>query len=317
MTIADFRKQVQNIIVERKQYADFVAKRNMDKMLSNQECNKLYYTIRSQEIQLAKDKYANNDTAKLEKEIETNKKILKQKIIQIGLKIKDLVPQYTCKLCGDTGHYQGKKCNCYNKLLSTILTNNAGIKEEILLSYPTFDGVKFDSYKKEEKENIVALYDLMRKYIDELDTTKKFVITISGHTGVGKTSLCGTITKYAIEKGIYTLFTTSVDLNKSMLNYHCALNEDKATILEPYLSCDLLIIDDLGTEPMLKNVTKEYLYMILTSRISKGLHTIINTNLDPDYLLSHYEERIFSRLCAKNNAVILNMQAHDLRLNKK
>lgn len=319
MIISDFRKQVQDIIASRRTRAEFVAKQNMDKMLDDKTCHDLYYNIREQELSLAKEKFAGGNVSKIEKDIATKKQQLKNGITNMGLRVKDLIPQYYCKKCNDTGYIDSKKCTCYNALLSSILMDNVGIKTEQLQSYPDFEDVSFDCYKPDFRANIKALYDLMKRYVDELQSTKKLTVTICGGTGVGKTTLCCVLAKYAVKSGIYTLFTSAIDLNKAMLNYHCALNNDKDAILEPYMSCDLLIIDDLGTEPMLKNVTKEYLYMILTTRIAKGLHTIINTNFDTEYILNHYEERIFSRLCAKNNAIVLNMESTDLRLatNKK
>ena len=80
---------------------------------------------------------------------------------------------------------------------------------------------------------------------------------------------------------------------------------------------DLLVIDDLGTEPMRKNVTKEYLLILLNERIAKGKSTIITTNLNPEQVLEKYEERIFSRMFNKRETLILQFVGKNQRLKRK
>ena len=99
-----------------------------------------------------------------------------------------------------------------------------------------------------------------------------------------------------------------------MLNYHTTFDSQKNSILEPFLTCSCLIIDDLGTEPILKNVTKEYLYLIINERMVNDKSTIISTNLTPDQIIDRYGERIFSRLFNKTNCLKLEFTSSDLRL---
>ena len=115
------------------------------------------------------------------------------------------------------------------------------------------------------------------------------------------------------KNGKYVIYTSAFDLNQTFLSYHLAKIEDKRAILDPYLTCDALIIDDLGTENMLNGVTIEYLYLLVNERLTKGLNTIINTNLTPEELFNRYDERIYSRLIDKNLSVILNFNTKDLR----
>ena len=81
------------------------------------------------------------------------------------------------------------------------------------------------------------------------------------------------------------------------------------------MSAELLVIDDLGTEPRYNNVTCEYLLMVIEERTSKGLSTMITTNLSPDRILRTYNERIYSRLFDKRRSVTLLFEGEDLRLN--
>ena len=101
------------------------------------------------------------------------------------------------------------------------------------------------------------------------------------------------------------------------LSYHTTNgNEQKNAYLNALIDPDCLIIDDLGTEPMLKNVTKEYLYLILSERSRDDKMTIITTNLTPNELLARYNERIFSRLFNKREGFAAQISGTDLRLSK-
>ena len=79
----------------------------------------------------------------------------------------------------------------------------------------------------------------------------------------------------------------------------------------------MLIIDDLGSENILTNVTREYLYLILDSRARDNLKTIITTNLTPEQIQEIYDSRVFSRMFNKQIGIIVNMTGDDLRLKIK
>lgn len=76
----------------------------------------------------------------------------------------------------------------------------------------------------------------------------------------------------------------------------------------------MLVIDDLGTEPMLKNVTVEYLLLVLEERQTRGRATVITTNLTGENILNRYGERIYSRLSHKQYSMMIEMKGNDLRL---
>jgi len=84
-------------------------------------------------------------------------------------------------------------------------------------------------------------------------------------------------------------------------------------IMDKYLNCDLLCIDDLGTENILKNVTVEYLYLILSERLNKGKPIIITTNLSLEQIEKVYDDRILSRLTHKLTGLLINFEGEDLR----
>ena len=96
------------------------------------------------------------------------------------------------------------------------------------------------------------------------DTTKNIII--SGTVGTGKSYLAGCVANDLLKKGYNVVFITAIELNAILLKYHTAPIDEKSLYLEVLTDCDLLIIDDLGTEPIYQNVTSEYLLTILSER---------------------------------------------------
>ena len=90
--------------------------------------------------------------------------------------------------------------------------------------------------------------------------------------------------------------------------------DDKNDIIEPLITCDFLFIDDLGTEPVYKNVTIEYLFLILNERLNLNKHTIITTNLSLKEIKEHYGDRLFSRIINKDTNLTLELSGKDKRL---
>ncbi len=133
---------------------------------------------------------------------------------------------------------------------------------------------------------------------------------------MGKTYLLHGVVKESLQKNKFVVYTSAFNLNKDFLSYHCAKLEDKDEILSNYLNCDILCIDDLGTENILKNVTNEYLFLILNERLIKNKATVITTNLTLTQILEVYDERIYSRLKDKKSSIVVNITGEDIRLMK-
>ena len=139
---------------------------------------------------------------------------------------------------------------------------------------------------------------------------------ICGATGIGKTYLLECMTNELISNNKYAIMTTAFNLNQNFLKYHTTFNESKIEYLEPYLDCDVLLIDDLGTEPLLNNVTLDYLYLVINQRNIENKAIVISTNLDIEELMQRYGERITSRLINKQTSISFKIKDNDLRLKK-
>ena len=138
---------------------------------------------------------------------------------------------------------------------------------------------------------------------------------IAGATGTGKSCLASAMARKAVlEKAKSALVLSAYEFNNTCLNSHLAPIDEKSAVLHNLVNCDFIVIDDLGTEPMLKNVTCEYMQLVLDERIRKGLTTIITTNLSELQLKERYGERIFSRLSDTKHSLMRRIPGKDLRL---
>lgn len=309
----EITSQLNHMFLTRHQDAINTAENNLNNALKNKAVHDSFYAIRGMQIDLSRASDHESEL-KIREKIETERVKLRKALESTPYKKEDFVPHYQCEKCKDTGYIDGKKCTCFKAEQSKLYLHNSGINKDKL---PSFSTVSLDVYKnKEDKENAEKLYKLAKEFVAKTDTTKINFI-VCGKTGVGKTYMAECMVNEAIDKEVYAIFTTAYNLNQAMLNYHLAPLYSKQYILEPYMTCDMLIIDDLGSENILTNVTQEYLYLILDTRANNHLKTVITTNLTPDKVQDLYDARIFSRMFNKQLGIVVNMKGEDLRFNIK
>ena len=298
-------------IAQNKQNAETIASQNLAKAKQNVAFDTNARNIDNLEFQIAKKEFNGEDT-KTENEL---LKVLKKERVQLlktlNMQESDFIPQYTCKKCNDTGIADGKYCSCLDMEINNLLTEGLGLNIDKTHTF------KSCSQKFLEDNNLAKEYKTLNTWVDKFPTSKYKNFVFVGPAGGGKTYLTECIANALIDKQVVVNFVTAFNLNNLMLKYHTTFDESKDNILEGYINCPVLIIDDLGTEPVLKNVTKEYLYLILNERIINDRSTIITTNLSPDGIIDRYGERIFSRLFNKQNCLKINFEKGDLRIKLK
>jgi len=136
-----------------------------------------------------------------------------------------------------------------------------------------------------------------------------------GGTGAGKTYAAKTLAKILIEKDFWVVFTTAFALQSRFISYIRG-----ESTLDDLFECDLLIIDDLGAEPKMKNLVDDHIYNILNERLANRRAFIVTTNLSDELdankrceLLERYDQRIYSRLLAKQTSHVIDFGTKDLR----
>lgn len=291
-------KRAEARIDAKRHFADDRARENLLIAYKNPKFKELYNKEREMEIEIARkeaygEPYNTKELTLLNQQIEFCLK-------EIGLNGTDIKPNYECKECLDTGYVEGRLCDC--------------LKKEINKEFMAYSGFTHKLATFEENEYNNPAFDLMQKWCDVKND--KTNILICGHTGTGKTFLTECIADRLMQKNRLVLFTTAFNLNNAMFNYHISLDANRDEIIKPYMDSEVLIIDDLGTEPLKKNVTQEYLYLILNERMLSHKSTIITTNLMPKDIMETYGERLASRLFNKKTSIMINLEGDDLRLKK-
>lgn len=208
----------------------------------------------------------------------------KASLSALGILESDLVPSYNCKKCSDTGFLEdGYACSCYRDVLHRFQMNQMGISP-----------IPFSSFNEANQEltpYIPFLY-YQKKYCDVFPNVPLSTI-FSGATGTGKTFLAGCIGDRLNEVGMEVIFLSSFSLNRFFM---ACFEKESYKMISSLFHADLLIIDDLGSEPIYRKITLEYLKLVLDERFDRKKPVIITTNLTKDQILQRYGERIYSRL---------------------
>lgn len=226
---------------------------------------------------------------------------------QLGLEDK-----FYCEICNDTGKLNdGRFCSCLLNEYNQIVRENNG-----LLDLPTFtfSDNSIENIDCKQRDILIKLYKSCYNYAENFPNNdgKKNIVLI-GNVGTGKTCLLSAIANMVLKKGHSVTYLTAFTLSNKLIKYHTTNIHERDKYINGILDTELLIIDDLGTEPILKNISTEYLYNIVNSRVNK--HTIIATNLSLTELNTKYGERIVSRLTDKKS-IVLKITGDDLRIKK-
>lgn len=302
---------IERILRERRNKAQSSINELQERLFKDEEYLKTYNEYNSVRFDISKAKYMQNQT--LVKQLEEKEKSLLRSLKAIrkeyDLLEKDFAPKYECSICNDTGRLDdGRKCKCYKKLLSKLTFEELGLENKKL---PTFKKAIYKEFNDLEK-----IYNKMTGYCQKFPDTDKNIV-IGGSVGTGKSFLAGCIASELIAKDFNVIFISACELNSILLKYHVAPIYEKGAILELLTDCDLLVIDDLGSEPIYKNVTEEYLLMLITERMNKKNPFIITTNLEQNQLLDRYGDRTLSRLNDKKHGVFIKIDGEDLRRKRK
>lgn len=227
----------------------------------------------------------------------------------LGADFTDL--RFECDRCEDTGYVDSFICDCHKRALTLKSYEFSGIGS--LMKTQSFGSFSLDFYSGEDKalmeQNLAYLVDYARNF-----SVGKQSLLLYGGTGLGKTHLSTAVAKAVIDKGYYVVYESAQNIFSDFDNdrFIDRFGGDEP-VSRKYLECELLIIDDLGTE-IVSQFSISCLYSIINTRLIRGLPTIINTNLLQQALEAIYEKRITSRLFGEFD--ILHFKGNDIRRQK-
>lgn len=206
-------------------------------------------------------------------------------------------PTAICKLCNDQNFVSGKLCSCVEEIAKQLTF--AELSSLLPINDSTFDNFNLSYYsdKPDENGNIpkkraTALLKLCREFADNFPSVSSSLLFMGG-AGLGKTHLSLAIVSEVAKKGYGVVYGSAYNLLSTAEKEHFSYNGETEKE-DALLNCDLLVIDDLGTE-FLTSYTSALIYNIINTRLLNGKATIINTNLSFDELESRYTARITSR----------------------
>lgn len=212
--------------------------------------------------------------------------------------------QHDCNICKDKGFLDnGHKCNCLKQEIINEAYKMSNISRMLEKeNFTTLDTSIFSSEKDPEsnispQQNMLQIVSICESFILDFDKDNGENLLFYGDTGLGKTFMCNCIAKSLLDKGHLVIYQTAFKMFEIIEDYKFK-NTDSHISKENYenlFDCDLLIIDDLGTE-LTNSFTNSELFNILNTRLLSGKKTIISTNLSPMQLGSNYAQRIFSRI---------------------
>ena len=157
------------------------------------------------------------------------------------------------------------------------------------------------------------VYGLFTQYCAKFPNVETKNIVLIGRTGVGKTVAIKALRDTLKQRKVWVEYATSFNMVAEFRNFCNTFGRDTETVND-YIKCDVLIIDDLGAEPIVKNITNEFFCNIINERLENNRAFIVTTNLDAKGIMERYDQRIASRILSRITSAVIDFDGDDLRL---
>jgi len=215
--------------------------------------------------------------------------------------------KYECELCSDTGYVGLDMCSCMRSALIQAGYESSGIGN--LIKKQNFHNFDLGYYRNDRSlyESMSNNLAVCKNYAETFDAKNSKNLLLMGTTGSGKTHMSTSIAGSVVEKGYDVIYETAQNLfsDFEQERFGRSYNNTEPSSTQKYFDCDLLIVDDLGTE-VINQFTVACLYNIINTRLNKEKAMIFNTNLDPDELRKRYADRITSRMFGEFSLLCFN-----------
>ncbi len=231
-----------------------------------------------------------------------------------GLPEDQLDARWRCDKCRDTGYVgdaPSRFCDCFEARLRLRLHEDgsmAGVDEQ---NFDRFDANRIPEADGQRADMLKAR-QVCEDFANGFPDTRYRNLLFTGPGGLGKTFLLNCIFERVTARGGSAVRITAFRMFETMRQQHVG-NDESYDGFSSLIEAPLLLIDDLGTEPMMRNITVEYLFTLLNERGAAKRHTVIATNLTPVELKERYGERVASRLLDRGSCGCIQFKGKDLR----
>lgn len=296
-------ESAEKILRERQRAAKETAERNQAAFyLVCPHAKELDRRLASTAVLAAKAVLKGKDAAEQLRKLHDQNRLLQEELAKLmadnSWSPEDFEPHYTCPKCRDTGYIDGKRCTCFRDLLRT--ESYRQLNSLTPLSLSSFEDFSLKYYPDGRRDGDPSDRQIMRNTLEFcISYAKDFSLSspnliMTGGTGLGKTHLSLAIAREAIQKGYGVVYSSASRLVQKLESEHFGREErgNTGSLLE---SCDLLILDDLGTE-FRSSFSSAALYEIVNERLLLRKPTIISTNLSTKDIVDYYSERFASRI---------------------
>lgn len=244
---------------------------------------------------------------------------LRKALAACGLPEDYLQPVYRCAMCKDTG-YVGEPvhepCECLKRAVLERLYRNEGLQGLERENFAAFDERVFSDAPIEGRKDSQRAYAkkiraLCERYADEFDPAQGKGLLMMGKSGLGKTFLMNCVAQRVLERGFSVVAVSAYKLVELMRDY--LFSGGRSERVDDLLTCDLLCVDDLGSEPMLRGVTVSALYHVVSERHNARRAIVVTSNCLPAEIAEKYDERIAARLCDTRRMMLVEFVGEDVR----
>lgn len=234
----------------------------------------------------------------------------------------DAVP--ACPLCGDTGWQGSRMCQCLRELCAQEQIRE--LSKLLPLGEQSFQSFRMDYYSTlpfpgkgvSPRENMETILSVCQQYAQNFGHSYFKNLFLSGSPGLGKTFLSACIARSVSERGFSVVYDTAMNIfgqfELRKFQREANIQAEARDETRRYLNCDLLILDDLGSE-MTTQFTQSALYELINTRLLSARHSVISSNLAPEEIARRYTPQIASRL--EGEYQVLRFFGEDIRLLKK
>ncbi len=277
--------------------------------------------LSSQGAQLGRLALGGGNLAAKLAELQKNNLALQQEqetiLKQLGLPANYLEPPFACPKCQDTGNVDGKRCECLASLMRKEASKALPAPEHLEeYSFESFDLSLYPASGEgpvTPRQQMQAVLNKCRSFAEAFPCGGESLLFI-GRTGLGKTHLSLAIANRVAQTGAAVAYASAQDLvdRAERAKFGRDMGGD-AEFVQGALSCDLLVLDDLGTE-FSGQMAATTLFQVINTRLLERRSTIISSNLSPQELQERYSERLASRILCAYSA--LPFAGNDIRLIK-